>query len=57
MGVGVFKDYEVAKSFIQLGVRAVPDPEKHARYMKFYTIFRDLYPALKDLYVRLGEAR
>ena len=57
VGVGIFKDYQVAKSFIQPGVQAVPDPENHAQYMKFYTIFRDLYPALKDLYVRLGEAR
>jgi xylulokinase len=56
VGVGIFRDYLVAKSFIQLGVKTVPDPETHARYMKFYAIFRDLYPALKDLFVRLADA-
>jgi xylulokinase len=57
VGVGVFKNYEVAKNFIQLGVKAVPDLVNHAQYTKMYAIYRDLYPALKDLYVRLGEAR
>ncbi len=56
VGVGVFKDYEVAKSFVQLSARTTPNPENHARYMKSYAVFRELYPALKDFFLRTTEA-
>ena len=57
VGVGIFKDYQVAKGFVQLGATSVPNPDNHTQYMKMYAIYRDLYPAVKDLYVRLAEAR
>jgi xylulokinase len=57
VGVGVFKDYNVVKDWVQLGPRVIPNPENHARYLKLYAVFRDLYPALRDLYVRLAEAQ
>jgi len=56
VGVGLYKDYDVVKDWVQLGAHAAPDPGNHARYRKLYAIYRDLYPAVQDFYVRLAEA-
>jgi xylulokinase len=56
VGVGVFKDYNIVKDWVKLGVKSVPDPERHEQYMRLYAIFRDLYPALRDYFVHLAEA-
>jgi xylulokinase len=56
VGVGVYKDYDVVKQWVKLGPKSVPNPEIHERYMRLYAIFRDLYPAVKEQYVRLAEA-
>jgi xylulokinase len=56
VGVGIFKDYDVVKQWVKLGAKSVPNSLHHERYMKLYAIFRDLYPALKDQFVRLAEA-
>jgi xylulokinase len=56
VGVGVYKNYEVVKHWVKLGAKSVPNPERHDRYMRLYAVFRDLYPALKDQFVRLAEA-
>lgn len=56
VGVGVYKNYDVVRDWVQLGSHATPNPANHARYRKLYAIYRDLYPAIKDLYVRLAEA-
>jgi xylulokinase len=56
VGVGIFKNYDIVKSLVRYGDKSLPNPENHARYMKLYTVFRDLYPALKDQYLRLAGA-
>jgi xylulokinase len=56
VGVGIFKNYDVVKDWVQLGPKTVPNPENRELYMKLYTIFRDLYPALKQHYVEVAEA-
>jgi xylulokinase len=56
VGVGVYKNYDIAGSLVQFGERTSPDPERHSRYMKLYTVFRGLYPALKGQYEELAEA-
>ncbi len=57
VGVGIYKDYDVVKEWVRLGEHNVPNPENHARYQKFYTIYRDLYPAVQEFYIRLAEAQ
>jgi ribulokinase len=57
VGVGIYKDYDVVKDWVRLGDVHKPDPGTHRRYDKLYRIYRDLYPALKDFYVRLAEAQ
>ena len=56
VGVGIYKDYDVVKDWVELGEHSVPNPENTARYRKLYDIYRDLYPALKEYYVKLAEA-
>lgn len=56
VGVGIYKSYDVVKDWVQLGARHTPDPENHARYRKLYAIYRDLYPLLKEQFVRLADA-
>ena len=56
VGVGIYKDYDVVKDWVELGEHSVPNPENTARYRKLYDIYRDLYPALKEHYVNLAEA-
>jgi len=56
VGVGVYKDYSVVKDWVEVGEVAKPDPKRHEDYSRFYQIYRDLYPILKDHYVRLAEA-
>jgi xylulokinase len=57
VGVGIFKNYNIVKDLIQCGDKSIPNPENHARYMKLYAVFRSLYPALKNQYLNLAEAR
>jgi xylulokinase len=56
VGVGIYKNYDVVKDWVELGEHSVPNPENTARYRKLYDIYRDLYPALKEYYVKLAEA-
>jgi xylulokinase len=56
VGVGVFGNYDIVKGLVQCGDKSIPNPENHARYMKLYTVFRGLYPALKKQYLNLAEA-
>lgn len=56
MGVGVYEDYDIVRQWVKLGPKSVPSPETHAHYLRLYAIFRDLYPDLKDQFIRLSEA-
>ncbi|HHY45784.1 MAG TPA: FGGY-family carbohydrate kinase [Firmicutes bacterium] len=56
VGVGVFKDYSVAKEFVKVTEVIEPDPEKHEYYTRLYRIYRDLYPALRRHFEDLASA-
>jgi sugar (pentulose or hexulose) kinase len=55
VGVGIYKDYNVVKNWVELGDRSVPNPENVALYKKLYGVYRDMYAALKEYYVRLAD--
>ena len=57
VGVGVFKDFSVAKKWIEIGDRTEPDPANTEIYKKYYPIFVELYKRNKDLYQKLAEIR
>ena len=56
VGVGIFKNYDLAKNLVHCGEKSTPNPQHHARYMKLYAVYRNLYPALKSQYLDLAEA-
>jgi xylulokinase len=56
VGVGIYPNYDVVKQWVQLGERHRPNPEHHARYRKLYAVYRDIYPLLKEQFVRLADA-
>ncbi|MFW5995837.1 MAG: xylulokinase [Halanaerobiaceae bacterium] len=56
VGVGVFKNFaEVEREIIETTKTISPKPDNTERYQKFYQIYRDLYPALKDNYSNLAD--
>jgi xylulokinase len=57
VGVGVWNSVpEACKAVITTSVPLLPDEETAAVYRRYYPIYRGLYPALKDSYVRLARA-
>jgi xylulokinase len=56
VGVGIYRNYDVVKDWVKLGEHSIPNPDNTARYRKLYEIYRDLYPAVKEYYVKLAEA-
>ena len=57
VGVGLFKDFaEGAERMVRPSATINPDMARHERYETIFPVFRDLYPQLKDLYLRLDGA-
>ena len=56
VGVGVFKEYNVAKEWISFTDSVLPNEKLHDYYMKLYKIYLDLYPALKNSFEDLAAA-
>jgi len=56
VGVGLYKNYDVVKDWVHLGEHSKPSPQNKPLYDKLYKVYRDLYPLLKDQYVRVAEA-
>jgi xylulokinase len=56
VGVGVFKDYSVAKEWVKFSDHHAPNAETHAEYMKYYAIFDRLYGKVADEFDALAAA-
>lgn len=51
VGAGIWSDVDTAcEATISCDVSATPNPETAARYETIYQTFRDLYPAMKELF-------
>ncbi len=57
VGVGVFRDFSVAKKWIEIGERTEPNTAHTKIYKKYFEIFLELYKRNKDLYVKLAKIR
>jgi len=57
VGVGIFKDFSIAKKWIDISEKIEPDSTNIEIYKKYYPIFLELYSRNKDLFARLAEAR
>jgi xylulokinase len=56
VGVGVFKDYSLAKSWAKTTDHHQPDPQLHEHYMKLYEIYRHVYEDVKGNFEPLARA-
>jgi ribulokinase len=54
VGVGVFKDFSIAKKWIEIGDRIDFNPENTEIYKKYYPLFMKLYERNKDLFQELA---
>ena len=56
VGVGMYPSVEIAcDKLIKKGTSEEPDASNHDEYMKFYDIYRKLYPANKEIFANLAE--
>lgn len=55
VGVGVFKDYEVAKDFIKVNEINIPNIDNHKKYEKYFKQYLKLYKDIEQDYVTLAE--
>jgi len=54
MGIGVFKDWGEIERYIKISAVTKPNLECHERYQKLFSLYREIYQALKDKYPRLS---
>jgi xylulokinase len=54
MGIGVFQDWGEIERYINISAVTEPDPERHKRYQQLFSLYREIYQALKDMYPRLS---
>ena len=49
---GTAKSFEEIRGWIEFNEPVLPDMEKHAQYDRYYELYKDLYPQLKELMER-----
>ncbi|MEM3654156.1 MAG: xylulokinase [Candidatus Bathyarchaeia archaeon] len=55
-GLGFYKSLKDASNYIiKIAERNFPDKNIHVKYSKYYSIFKQLYPRLKDLFQRFHK--
>lgn len=55
VGVGVFKDFTVAKQNVRYGEHLEPVAENHDRYMEYFEVYKGLYADVQDRFQQLQE--
>jgi len=56
VGVGIYKNYDIAKEWIKFSDHIEPNRVLHEHYMKLYKIYLNLYPSLKNSFEDLSLA-
>jgi xylulokinase len=56
MGVEVFKDWAEIERFIEISSSVQPNREAHERYLRLFSIYRDLYESLREEFLVLRKA-
>ncbi len=55
IGVGAFKEWGEVERYIHVATVTQPNEKNHARYDKLFTIYREIYEALKGTFPRLTK--
>ncbi len=55
MGIGAFTRWDEIEPYIRIATINQPDPANHARYLKMFALYREIYESLKDKFPRLAE--
>lgn len=56
VGVGIYKDYDVVKDWINITDKTIPDSDNKSIYDKLFKIYLELYPKLKDNFQELASS-
>jgi xylulokinase len=56
MGVGIFDDWAEIERFVEVSDVVEPNQEAHQRYLRLFTIYRDLYESVRGKFPALREA-
>lgn len=54
VGAGLISSFDLAREKSQYIDSMEPDPAAHAVYMDYFSIYKELYPQLKDLFAKLA---
>ena len=54
VGAGLIPSFDIAREKSQYIDSMEPDPAAHAVYMDYFSIYKELYPQLKDLFAKLA---
>lgn len=57
VAAGVFKDFSVAKQWVEYIEPMEPNQNNHARYMDYFALYKKLYQHVKDDYRELAKLR
>ena len=55
VGSGAIDDYEQMESWITMNPAVEPDIESHKIYQKYYTLYKELYPALRQTMAKRAD--
>jgi xylulokinase len=57
VATGVLPNFDVSKQWAHYVARMEPDPQRHARYMEYFALYRRLYRNVKDDFQALARLR
>jgi xylulokinase len=57
VATGLFDDFSVAKSWAEYVEPMDPDPERHAVYMAYFDLYKQLYEDLREDFGQLAALR
>ncbi|MGC9347544.1 MAG: FGGY-family carbohydrate kinase [Anaerolineae bacterium] len=57
VATGFFEDFSVAKEWVEYVEPMTPDPDRHARYMACFDLYKRIYEHVKDDFASLAELR
>ena len=57
MGAGAFRDWGEIERFVAVSETVEPDPRAHLAYADIYSVYRELYPALRPLELARASAQ